>query len=85
MKKKMISLWEKEGKGGEATRRRSYIDKTWNRSGASVPTHYSITASTCHLIAHRAPFWAQNHTSPFNYAGRRMGQGNDVGPTCQRQ
>jgi hypothetical protein len=40
---------------------------------ATPPTHYSITASMCHSIAHRAPSWAQSHTSPLNYAGRRRG------------
>jgi hypothetical protein len=28
---------------------------------------------------------SKNHASPFNYAGRRKGRGNDVGPTHQRQ
>jgi hypothetical protein len=43
-------------------------------SGASAPTHYSITASTCHSIAHRAPSPARSHASPFTYAGRRRGE-----------
>jgi hypothetical protein len=74
VKKKMISLWKKQG------RARGYIDKTRNRSGAFAPTHYSITASTCHSIAHRAPFQAQNHVSPFNYGGRRWGGPMMSGP-----
>jgi hypothetical protein len=51
-----------------------------NRFATSAPTHYSITASTCHLIAHRAPILAQNHTLPFNYAGRRRGGAMMSGP-----
>jgi hypothetical protein len=35
-------------------------------SGASAPTHYSITASTCHSIAHRAPSRARSHASPLS-------------------
>jgi hypothetical protein len=33
---------------------------------------------------HRAPFRAQNHTSPF-IRRKEKGWGNDVGPTCQWQ
>jgi hypothetical protein len=43
-------------------------------SSASAPTHYSITVSTCHSVAHRAPSWARSHASPFTYAGRRKGR-----------
>jgi hypothetical protein len=39
VKKKMISLWKKQGR---ATGRGSYIDKTRNRSGTSTTTHYFI-------------------------------------------
>jgi hypothetical protein len=49
-------------------------------SGASAPTHYSITASTCHSIAHRAPSQAQSHAFPFTYAGRRRGGAMMSGP-----
>jgi hypothetical protein len=49
-------------------------------SGASAPTHYSITASTCHSIAHRAPSRARTHTSPFTYPGRRRGGAMMSGP-----
>jgi hypothetical protein len=47
---------------------------------ASAPTHYSITASTCHSIAHRAPSRAWSHTSPFTYA---EGEGVGVGKWCR--
>jgi hypothetical protein len=52
----------------------------WNNSGASAPPRYSITASSCHSIAHRALFRLQNHASPFNYAGRRRGGAMMSGP-----
>jgi hypothetical protein len=45
---------------------------------ASAPTHYSITASTCHSIAHWAPSRARIHTSPFL---RREGEG--AGQWCR--
>jgi hypothetical protein len=60
VKKKMISLWKKQGKAGEGEGVR-----------ASTLTLYSITASTCHLIAH----WLR-----FNYAGRRRGGAMMSGP-----
>jgi hypothetical protein len=60
--------------------RGSYIDKMRNRSSASSPTHYSITASMCHSIVRRAPYRAQNHASPFNYAGRRRDGAMMSGP-----
>jgi hypothetical protein len=44
------------------------------------PTHYSITASTCHSIAHRAPSRARSHASPFTYVGRRRGGAMMSGP-----
>jgi hypothetical protein len=34
----------------------------------------------CHSIAHRAPFQAQSHASPFNYTGRRRGEAMMSGP-----
>jgi hypothetical protein len=49
-------------------------------SGTSAPTHYSITASTCHSIAHRAPSRARSHASPFTYVGRRRGGAMMSGP-----
>jgi hypothetical protein len=49
-------------------------------SAASAPTDYSITASTCHLIAHRAPSRAQSHASPFTYTGRIRGGAMMSGP-----
>jgi hypothetical protein len=42
-------------------------------SGASAPAHYSITASTCHSIAHRAPSRARSHAFPFTYVGSTRG------------
>jgi hypothetical protein len=44
------------------------------------PTHYSITASTCHSIAHRAPSRARSHASPFTYTGRRRDGAMMSGP-----
>jgi hypothetical protein len=59
--KKMISLWKKqekacEGEGVILTRRGTV--------NASAPTQYSITASKCHKILHRAPIRAQNCPKP---------------------
>jgi hypothetical protein len=49
-------------------------------SGASAPTHYSITASTCHSITHRAPSRVRSHASLFTYAGRIRGGAMMSGP-----
>jgi hypothetical protein len=83
--KKMISLWKKQGKVVEG---KGVILTRREPSGASAPTHYSITASTCHSIAHQAPFGAQNRPKPrvaFQLRGKEKGWGNDAGPTCQQQ
>jgi hypothetical protein len=49
-------------------------------SGASGPTHYSLTAITCHLIAHQALSQAQSNASPSAYTGRRRGGAMMSGP-----
>jgi hypothetical protein len=85
VKKKMISLWKKQGrKQGRATRRGSYIDKTRNRQ-APLPS------PTTPLLLVRALDCASGSLSgakprvAFHLGGKEKGRGNDVGPTCQQQ
>jgi hypothetical protein len=56
------------------------ILKVAEPSGASAPTHYSITVSTCHSIAHRTLPRARSHAMPFTYAERRRGGAMMSGP-----
>jgi hypothetical protein len=81
VKKKMISLWKKQGrKQGRATGRGSYIDKTRNHQAPLPPPTTPLLASTCHSIAHRAPSQARSHALPFTYAGWRRGGAMMSGP-----
>jgi hypothetical protein len=82
----MISLWKCRGKLGRATGE-GVILETRGTIRRLCPTHYSITTSTCHSIAHRAPSRAQSHASPFTYRGRKRGGAMMLGPlvngSCQ--
>jgi hypothetical protein len=80
VKKKMISLWKKQGKAGEGDWATELYWQDAEPLGASAPTDYSITASMCHSISHRAPSQAQSHASPFTYTGRRRGKAMMSGP-----
>jgi hypothetical protein len=67
-------------KAGEGDWARELYSKDAEPSDAFAPTHYSITASTCHSIAHRALSRARSHASPFTWAGRRRGGAMMLGP-----
>jgi hypothetical protein len=56
---------EARDKAGEGDWARELYWQDAEPSGASAPTHYTITASTCHSIAHQAPSRARSHASPF--------------------
>jgi hypothetical protein len=85
VKKKMISLWKKQGKAGEGDWvRELYIDKTRNRQ---VPLP--------HPLLHYCQYVPLDCTSgsisgaksrvTFQLRGKEKGRGKDVGTTCQRQ
>jgi hypothetical protein len=65
-------------------RKGSYIDKTRNRQ-APLPPPTAPLVPLQRLGLHFGCKTVQNHTSPFNYAGRWRGRGNDVGATRQGQ
>jgi hypothetical protein len=54
---------EEEGKAREGDWARELYWQDAEPSGASSPTHYSVTASMCHSIAHRASSQVQSHAS----------------------
>jgi hypothetical protein len=74
--------------GESRGRQGSYIDKTRNRHTPLPPptTPLPLVRATqlCIELRFRRKT-VQNHTSPFIYAGRRRGRGNDVRHTRQRQ
>jgi hypothetical protein len=85
VKKKLISLWKKQGrKQGRATGRGSYIDKTRNRQAPlPPPTTPLLTVRVTRLrIGLRL---LREATHRLHLGGKEKGRGNDVGPTCQQQ
>jgi hypothetical protein len=85
VKKKMISLWKKQGrKQGRATGRGSYIDKTQNcQAPLPPPTTPLLPIRATRLRIGLCP-GAKPHVV-FHLGGKEKGRGNDVGPTCQWQ
>jgi hypothetical protein len=73
VKKKMISLWKKQGKAGVGDWERESYGQDAEPSGTSAPTHYSITASTCTRLRIGLRFKPK-------YAGRRRGGAMMSGP-----
>jgi hypothetical protein len=85
VKKKMISLWKKQGrKQGRATGRGSYIDKTWNRQ-APLPHPLLHYFQYVPLDCASGSVSGAKPRVAFHLGGKEKGQGNDVGSTCQRQ
>jgi hypothetical protein len=74
--------------GESRGRQGSYIDKMRNCHAPLPPPTTPLLPVRATQLRIRLRFrgkTVQNHSSPFNYAGRRRGRGNDVGHTRQRQ
>jgi hypothetical protein len=88
VKKKMISLWKKQGrKQGRATGRGSYIDKTRNRQAPLPPPTSPLLPVAQYMpldCASGSVSGVKLHFA-FHLGGKEKGRGNDVGPTCERQ
>jgi hypothetical protein len=85
VKKKMISLWKKQGrKQGRATRRGSILTKrgTFRRLCPHPLLHYCQYVP---LDCASGSVSSAKPRVPFHLHAKEKGRGNDVGPTSQRQ